>query len=111
MPRGMRSSPGFRPMSRSRRHRGMPPRPGSGDARDKSLAGVSALRGHAGSPDSLPRVNGRGALKRFGALTAVEDVTFEIRAGGFFGLLGTTGAGKPTMIRIRRTLLSPTSKE
>ncbi len=40
---------------------------------------------------------------------AVNDVSFEVKHGEIFGLLGANGAGKSTLIRILTTLLSPTS--
>ncbi len=40
-----------------------------------------------------------GVVKRFGAVTAVADVSFEIAPGACFGLLGPNGAGKSTLIR------------
>jgi ABC-2 type transport system ATP-binding protein len=43
------------------------------------------------------------------AVTAVDDVTFDVMRGEIFGLLGPNGAGKSTLIRILTTLLSPTS--
>jgi len=45
--------------------------------------------------------------KRFGSLTALDQVSFEVRAGTVFGLLGPNGAGKTTAIRILTTLLRP----
>jgi ABC-2 type transport system ATP-binding protein len=42
-------------------------------------------------------------------VTAVDDVTFDVRKGEIFGLLGPNGAGKSTLIRILTTLLQPTS--
>ncbi|MFA6332102.1 MAG: ABC transporter ATP-binding protein [Methanoregula sp.] len=42
-------------------------------------------------------------------VTAVNDVSFEVKRGEIFGLLGSNGAGKSTLIRILTTLLSPTS--
>ena len=39
-------------------------------------------------------------VKRFGNLTAVNDVSFDIRAGSCFGLLGPNGAGKTTTIEL-----------
>lgn len=47
--------------------------------------------------------------RRFGELTAVDHVDLEIAAGGIFGLLGSNGAGKSTMIKMLTTLLPPTS--
>ncbi len=38
--------------------------------------------------------------KRFGALTAVNDVSFSIKKGEFFSLLGPSGCGKTTLLRM-----------
>ena len=38
--------------------------------------------------------------KRFGALTAVNDVSFSVREGEFFSLLGPSGCGKTTLLRM-----------
>ena len=46
--------------------------------------------------------------KTYGALTAVEDLTFRVYEGEIFGLLGPNGAGKSTTLRILITLLRPT---
>lgn len=45
--------------------------------------------------------------KRFGARTAVEGLTFEVKAGEVFGLLGPNGAGKTTTVRMLTGLLGP----
>ncbi|MHB1525890.1 MAG: ABC transporter ATP-binding protein [Candidatus Dormibacteria bacterium] len=47
--------------------------------------------------------------KRYGAITALRDLTLTVRAGTIFGLLGRNGAGKSTAIRILATLGRPTS--
>ena len=43
--------------------------------------------------------------KQFGKFVAVKDVSFEVAAGETFGLLGTNGARKSTLIRMMNTLL------
>jgi iron(III) transport system ATP-binding protein len=41
-----------------------------------------------------------GLAKRFGAVTALQSLDIEIRAGEFFTLLGPSGCGKTTLLRI-----------
>jgi ABC-2 type transport system ATP-binding protein len=47
--------------------------------------------------------------KSFGALLAVDHVSFSVQSGEIFGLLGPNGAGKSTLIRMLTTLVPPTS--
>ncbi len=47
--------------------------------------------------------------KRFGRITALEDVDFRVRRGEVFGLLGENGAGKTTALRILCGVLKPSS--
>jgi ABC-2 type transport system ATP-binding protein len=42
----------------------------------------------------------RNVSKRFGDFSAVEDLSFDVRAGRVFGFLGPNGAGKTTTIRM-----------
>src|ERR1700757_4503528 len=49
----------------------------------------------------------RGLTRRFGELTAVDDVTFQVAPGQFFGFLGPNGAGKSTTIKMLTGLLEP----
>ena len=48
-------------------------------------------------------------VKRFGAFTAVDDVSFTVEEGEIFAFLGPNGAGKTTTIKMLTTLLKPTS--
>ena len=50
-----------------------------------------------------------GLVKRFGSLTAVNDVSFDLREGSCFGLLGPNGAGKTTTIEIMEGIKNPDS--
>jgi len=45
--------------------------------------------------------------RRFGDLTAVNDLSFEVGRGEIFGLLGPNGAGKTTIINLLLGLLKP----
>jgi ABC-2 type transport system ATP-binding protein len=48
-------------------------------------------------------------VKKYGALTAVDGISFEVQEGTIFGFLGPNGAGKTTTINVLCTLLAPTS--
>ncbi len=50
--------------------------------------------------DSTPLVRMTGITKRFGRVTVLEDVDFEVRAGEVHILAGENGAGKSTLIKI-----------
>ena len=47
--------------------------------------------------------------KRFGAQTAVDDLSFEVPAGQILGFLGPNGAGKSTTLKMLTGMLDPTS--
>ncbi|MEI6972220.1 MAG: ABC transporter ATP-binding protein [bacterium] len=51
----------------------------------------------------------RGVSKRFGAVVALDNVTFDVHAGELFFLLGPSGCGKTTMLRILAGLENPDS--
>lgn len=49
--------------------------------------------------------------RKYGKLTAVEDLNLRVPAGAIFGLIGPNGAGKTTSLRMLAGLLEPTSGE
>jgi len=83
---------------------------------------VASLRALGEAPAGRPFPRGRdhadargqvalgaqGLTKRFGAFTAVRDVSLQIRYGEIYGLLGANGAGKTTTIKMLCGLLEPT---
>jgi len=59
--------------------------------------------------DGEPVVEARALGKTFGKIVAVDDVSFSIRAGEIFGILGPNGSGKTTTIRVLCGLMAPTA--
>ncbi|MDP2168436.1 MAG: ATP-binding cassette domain-containing protein [Thermodesulfovibrionales bacterium] len=57
----------------------------------------------------MPIIKVENLVKRFGGITAVDGISFEVEEGSIFGFLGPNGAGKTTTINILCTLLAPTS--
>lgn len=56
----------------------------------------------------LIMISVKNLTKKFGDLTAVGDVSFEVPRGDIFAFLGPNGAGKTTTIKMLTTLLKPT---
>ena len=60
-------------------------------------------------PDTVPFIKVDGITKTFGTFTAVDQVDLEIFRGELFCLLGASGCGKTTLLRILAGLETPTS--
>jgi ABC-2 type transport system ATP-binding protein len=54
-------------------------------------------------------IEAKDLTRTFGDFTAVDRISFEVRAGEVFGFLGANGAGKTTAMRMLIGLLAPTS--
>jgi ABC-2 type transport system ATP-binding protein len=68
---------------------------------------------HAGRPALSCTVSAavevRELARNYGAVRALDRVSFDIRPGEIFGLIGPNGSGKTTCLRIVATLLRPTA--
>ena len=57
----------------------------------------------------MPIVEALGLTKKFGSLTAVDDLRLDVEEGEILGFLGPNGAGKTTTIRMLAGIIGPTS--
>ena len=56
-----------------------------------------------------PAIDTTDLTRDFGSFRAVDQLTFKVEAGRFYGFLGPNGAGKTTTIRMLATLIEPTA--
>lgn len=78
---------------------------------------MTGLTRHTGRSPQPPCISGNSShilethslTRRFGKLTAVNNLTIAVQPGEVFGLLGPNGAGKSTAIKILTTLLPPSA--
>ncbi len=56
---------------------------------------------------TAPPIEARGLVKRYGHVTAVDDVDLNVSAGDVYGYLGPNGAGKTTSLRMLLGLIRP----
>ena len=75
-----------------------------------ALDDESPLLARAGrSTPGSPLLEVRDLTRRFGGVTAVRDVSFDVRAGEIFGLIGPNGAGKTTCFNMVSAVLAPSA--
>jgi len=58
-----------------------------------------------------PALELQGVTKRYGAFTAVRDLSFSVKPGAILGFLGPNGAGKTTTLRMILGLIAPSAGE
>lgn len=76
------------------------------DGEVRRVAASSQSHNHEGLA-----IEARGLIRQFGPFRAVDQVSFKIRQGEIFGLLGSNGAGKTTVIKMLTGILQPTGGE
>ena len=59
------------------------------------------------NPNPASAIEVRELTRRYGTLTALDAVSFEVGRGELFGLIGPDGAGKTTLFRLLTTLIVP----
>jgi len=64
-----------------------------------------------GRETRAPVLTASHVVRRFGGLVAVNDVSFDVRAGEILGLIGPNGAGKTTMFDLLAGSILPSSGE
>ena len=72
-----------------------------------SLSDDPGTQGAATVAETLPVFRLQNVTKRFGGVTAVEDVDFDLRPGEVHALVGENGAGKSTLMKIVHGLYTP----
>jgi len=75
-----------------------------GPAQD--MSGPPAGSPGAATPDG-PAIEAHALVRDFGTFRAVDRVSFHVRQGEIFGLLGANGAGKTTVIKMLTGILPP----
>ena len=80
----------------------------------KEVANVQAIESRnliddARTPKARNEIAIKGLVRKFGDITAVNNLNLEIRKGEMFGFLGPNGAGKTTTISMLCGLLKPTA--
>ncbi len=72
-----------------------------------SVDEVATAPPSAAAPDGAIVLRAHGLAKRYGGITAVEDVSLELRHGEILGLIGPNGAGKTTLFEMLSGFTTP----
>jgi ABC-2 type transport system ATP-binding protein len=70
-------------------------------------AGPTTVTGLAVDAEGMAPIQIQGLVKRYGPVTAVDNLSFEVQPGTVTGFLGPNGAGKTTTLRMLLGLVTP----
>src|SRR3989338_2106131 len=59
--------------------------------------------------DIMKIIEVKNLIKKFGKVTAVNNISFDVEAGSITGLLGPNGAGKTTTIQMMLNIITPSA--
>ena len=76
---------------------------------DSAAQAASVFVREEGASKGLNLLSIRNVGKHFGGLHVLHDVSFEVPAGGIYGLIGPNGAGKTTVFNLVTALLKPSA--
>ncbi len=68
-------------------------------AADPTAEARTAGASHAGDENREPILTGRGLVKRYGRVVAIDDTDFDLYPGEILAVIGDNGAGKSTLIK------------
>src|SRR5690606_41165782 len=71
-----------------------------GSRADMSVEAVPPLPANPGPPDRQPVLSMHGISKSFGKVQALTDIHLDIHPGEVVAIVGDTGAGKSTLVKI-----------
>ena len=80
----------------------------------KTVSPYTTIKTYAALPENQQgrlAIEAKDLTRIFGNFTAVNHVTFQVKQGEIFGLLGANGAGKSTCIKMLTGILPPSSGE
>ncbi|MCE3224779.1 MAG: ybhF [Nitrospira sp.] len=63
------------------------------------------------TPNDALAIEAKGLIRDFGPFRAVDHVSFQVKSGEIFGLLGANGAGKTTVIKMLNGIMPPSGGE
>jgi len=79
---------------------------------DSPMTGSAMTEGPATdrpASDAVPALQVAGLSLRFGAVHALDDVSFDVRAGELFAIIGPNGAGKTSLFNLLSRIYDPTA--